>query len=352
MPQLESNGSGAASRPTMRDVAALAGVAIKTVSRVVNGVSTVDPALAARVREAADRLGYRPNLTASNLRRSDGRTATIGMLVEDAANPFSAALMRAVENTARQRGVLVLFGSLDEDPGRERELAGALIDRRVDGLVIVPAGADHSYLLKERHAGTCLVFVDREPKLLDADAVLSDNLHGARTAVEHLLAGGHRRIGYLGDRLSISTAAQRFEGYRRALELARVPLDESIVWHEASTVQAAITATERILLHPDPPTALFTGQNLVTIGASRALRTLERQDAVAMVGFDDFPLADMLRPGITVIAQDVERMGELAAQILFDRLDGDGSPTRTHTVPTRLVTRGSGELRAEAARRG
>jgi LacI family transcriptional regulator len=349
MPQDEPGPTG---RPTMRDVAALAGVAIKTVSRVVNGVSTVDPALAARVREAADRLGYRPNLTASNLRRGDGRTATIGMLVEDAANPFSAALMRAVENTARERRVLVLFGSLDEDPARERELAGALIDRRVDGLVIVPAGHDHSYLLKERHAGTCLVFVDREPRLLDADAVVSDNRRGAVDGVDHLLKAGHRRIGYLGDRLSISTAAQRFDGYRRALELARIPADDAIVWHEASTVDAAIEATVRMLRLPDPPTALFTGQNLVTIGASRALRSLGRQDAVAMVGFDDFPLADMLRPGISVIAQDIERMGALAAELLFDRLDGDRSPTSTRIVPTRLITRGSGEIAFAAGPRG
>jgi LacI family transcriptional regulator len=334
----------------MRDVAALAGVAIKTVSRVVNGVSTVDPALVAKVQEAADKLGYRPNLTASNLRRGDRRTATIGMLVEDAANPFSAALMRAVEDTARRRGVLALFGSLDEDAARERELAGALIDRRVDGLLIVPAGSDHSYLIKEQAAGTCLVFVDREPKLLNADAVLSDNRTGAINAVEHLLTGGHRRIAYLGDRLSISTAAQRFDGYRHALELARIPLDDRLIWHEASSERAAIEATERMLHLPDPPTALFTGQNLVTIGASRALRALRLQDEVAMVGFDDFPLADMLRPGITVVAQDIEAIGKLAARILFRRLDDDHSPTSTHIVPTRLITRGSGEIAGPAAR--
>jgi LacI family transcriptional regulator len=336
----------------MRDVAALAGVAIKTVSRVVNGVSTVDPALAARVREAADKLGYRPNLTASNLRRGDGRTKTIGMLVEDAANPFSAALMRAVENTARRRGVLTLFGSLDEDPARERELAGAFIDRRVDGLLIVPAGHDHSYLVKERAAGTCVVFVDREARHLDADAVVSDNRTGAVNATQHLLAAGHRRIAYLGDRLSIPTAVQRFDGYKHALELARIPLDEEIIWHEASSERAAIEVTERMLRLPDPPTALFTGQNLVTIGASRALRALGLQDRVAMVGFDDFPLADMLRPGITVVAQDVEAIGRLAAEILFRRLDGDTSPADTHIVATRLITRGSGELPLGACVRG
>lgn len=335
----------------MRDVAALAGVAIKTVSRVVNGVSTVDPVLVARVREAADKLGYRPNLTASNLRRADGRTATIGMLVEDAANPFSASLMRTVEDAARARGVLALFGSLDEDADRERELAGALVDRRVDGLLIVPAGHDHSYLIKERAAGTALVFVDREPRLLDADAVVSENRRGAVNAVNHLLESGHRRIGYLGDRLSISTAAQRFDGYRHALELARVAPDERIEWHEASSEAAAIEATERMLRLPDPPTALFTGQNLVTIGASRALRALGVQGEVAMVGFDDFPLADMLRPGITVVAQDIEAIGKLAAEILFRRLDGDRSPTATHTVPTRLIARGSGEIGYRAVHR-
>jgi LacI family transcriptional regulator len=334
----------------MRDVAALAGVSLKTVSRVINGVSTVDPALAARVRDASGKLGYRPNLTASSLRRSDGRTATIGMLVEDAANPFSGVLMRAVENVARDRGVLVLFGSLDEDAGREQELAGALIDRRVDGLLIVPAGRDHSYLLKERAAGTCMVFIDREPRLLDSDAVITDNRAGATNAVNHLLDAGHRRIGYLGDRLSIATAAQRLDGYHHALELARIAVDERIIWHEASSVEAAIEATTRMMRLADPPTALFTGQNLVTIGASRALRALDLQDRVAMVGFDDFPLADLLRPGITVVAQDVTAIGKLAAEILFRRLDGDRTPARTHVLPTRLITRGSGEIGVTAAR--
>jgi LacI family transcriptional regulator, galactose operon repressor len=329
----------------MRDVAALAGVSFKTVSRVVNGVSTVDPALAARVRDAATRLGYRRNLTASSLRRSDGRTATIGMLVEDAGNPFSASLMRTVENIARERRLLVLFGSLDEDAALERELAGALIDRRVDGLLIVPAGRDHSYLLKERDAGTCMVFVDREPRHLDADAIVSDNRGGAIAGVSHLLAGGHRRIAYLGDRLSIATAAERFDGYRHALELARIEIDERLVWHEASSEDAAIAAAAGMLRLPDPPTALFTGQNLVTIGASRALRSLGLQDTVAMVGFDDFPLADLLRPGISVIAQDTGALGRIAAETLFRRLDGDRSPTSKHVVPTRLIARGSGEIR-------
>jgi LacI family transcriptional regulator len=252
--------------------------------------------------------------------------------------------MRSVENVARAREVLMVFGSVDENAARERELAGALIDRRVDGLLIVPAGRDQGYLLKERAAGTCLVFIDREPMLPDSDTVVTDNRAGAVTAVNHLLAAGHRRIAYLGDQLSIATAAHRLDGYRHAHEVARIALDEQIIWHDASSEEAAIEATTRMLRLADPPTALFTGQNLVTVGACRALRALGLQDTVAMVGFDDFPLADMLRPGITVIAQDVAAMGKLAADILFRRLDGDRSPARTHVLPTRLITRGSGEI--------
>jgi LacI family transcriptional regulator len=344
MAQLDPGPARPAARPTMRDVAALAGVSFKTVSRVINGVSTVDPGLAARVNTAADRLGYRRNLTASNLRRGDGRTETIGLLVEDVANPFFASLMRAVEDAARERGVLALIGSLDRDADRERRLAGAFLDRRVDGLLIAPASQDHSYLLRERQAGTCLVFVDREPRLLDADAVVSDNRAGAISAVNHLLAGGHRRIGYLGDRMTVATAAQRYDGFTRAIEVARVPLDERIVWRDTNSVESAIVATTNMMRLPDPPTALFTSQNLLTIGASRALRALGLADTVALVGFDDFPLADMLNPGITVVAQDVAGLGKLSAELLFRRLDGDYSPFSTHVLPTRLIARGSGEI--------
>lgn len=326
----------------MRDVAALAGVGLKTVSRVVNGVPTVSPDLVERVRRAADKLGYRPNLTATNLRR--GRTNTVGLLLEDAANPFSAALHRAVENVSRKRGILVLTGSLDEDPAREHELAHALIDRGVDGLLIVPAGRDQSYLIAEQRAGVQVVFIDREPSLIAADAVVSDNQHGAVTAVQHLLAAGHRRVGYLGDSQSILTAQARFAGYSRAMSGAGARLDEANIRHELRTIEAAEQAALSMLRGDNAPTAIFASQNLVTIGAIRALATLGLQDSIALVGFDDFVLADTLRPGITTIAQDPTAIGRLAAGLLFARLDGDRSEPTIQVVPTSLIARGSGEI--------
>src|SRR5919205_3168173 len=188
-------------RPTMKDVAALAGVGIKTVSRVFNDVPSVAPELVERVRSAADKLGYRPTLTAASLRRTGGRTNTIALLLEDVSNPYSSAVHRAVEDYAREHDVFVLAASLDEDPQRERELARRLIDRRVDGLIVMPVGRDHRYVVAEQQAGTSFVFIDRLASPLVADAVVADNVGGARMAVEHLLDTGRRAIAYLGDDL-------------------------------------------------------------------------------------------------------------------------------------------------------
>jgi LacI family transcriptional regulator len=333
-----------AGRPTMRDVAALAGVGIKTVSRVVNDVPTVAPDLVERVNKAAAKLGYRPNLTASSLRRSDRRTSTIGLLLENVANPFSGVVHRAVEEVARARGVLVLTGSLDEDPVQEKNLARALIDRGADGLLVVPAGSDHSYLVGEQRAGTQIVFLDRNPSLVAADTVRSDHHKGAVGAIAHLIDHGHRRIAYLGDRADVSTARERHAGYLAALRAAGLGVSDELIHQDLSTTEQAEEQTRAILDQPEPPTALFTSQNLVTIGALRALRRAGLRGQIAHVGFDDVVLADVLEPGVTIVAQDPSEIGHLAATMLFARIDGDRSPARTVVVPTRLIARGSGEL--------
>jgi LacI family transcriptional regulator, galactose operon repressor len=328
----------------MREVAALAGVSLKTVSRVINAEPGVSPELATRVGAAIQRLDYRHNLWASSLRRTDGKSATIGVILEDIANPFSSTLHRAIENVAVKRGVLVLAGSLEEDEARERELVAAFASRRVDGLVIMPASHDHSYLLNERKAGTPFVFVDRPPAFFDADTVLTDNLGGARQGIQHLAAHGHQRIAYLGDLQSIMTAALRYQGYREELEAQGLPLDAGLVRLDLRGIEAAETVATAFLTREPTPTAIFAAQNLLTIGACRALRRLGLHHRVALVGFDDILLADLLDPGITVIAQDPAAMGTTAAELLFRRLDGDRSPTVHRIIPTRLIERGSGEI--------
>ena len=260
------------------------------------------------------------------------------------ANPYSAALQRAVEDAATPRGVIVFSASLDEDATRERELARAFTARRADGLIVIPASDDHSYLSNELRAGTAMVFVDRAAQHLAVDSVITTNTSGAAEGVRHLLDGGHRRIACLGDRWTIPTAAMRYEGYRQALEAAGVPLDPALVVHDLRDAASADGAVTALLSTADPPTALFTSQNLITIGAIRALRRLAAQTKVAVVGFDDFPMADMISPGVTVVAQNPALIGRTAASILFKRLAGDTAPPATHVVPTTLIRRGSGEI--------
>lgn len=328
----------------MKDVAALAGVSIKTVSRVIGDVPTVDPDMAGRVRDAAAKLGYRPNLTASNLRRRDGRTNTIGLLLEDVSNPYSSAVHRAVEDYFHHRGVLVLAGSLDEDPDRERELARTLINRRVDGLIIMPVTRDHRWVVAEQQAGTSFVFIDRQPVPLLADAIVSDNRASARTAVAHLLKTGRRRIAYFGDDLTIPTALERFRGFQDAMTTAGLDVDERLVRHGLRTADEAKDVASDLLRAPGRPEGIFTSQNLVTIGVVEAVHIAGMQHHVALVGFDDVPLAAALQPGVTVMAQDPAAIGRLAAERLVDRINGDDAPAMLHTVATRLITRGSGEL--------
>jgi LacI family transcriptional regulator len=328
----------------MREVAAVAGVSLSTVSRAINADPKVDPALARRVHEAVAMLGYRRDITATTLRRADRVSASIGLLFDDVANPFQAALHRGIEDVARARGVLAFSGSSDEDPARERDLVQAFCARRVDGLIVVPAGSDHSYLLRDRDAGVALVFVDRPPAFIDADVVLSDHAGGARAATEHLLGAGHRRIGYLGDRQRIASAAARLAGHREALAAHGISFDPALARLDLEGSAMAREAALNLLDAEDPPTAVFAAQNLITIGAVEALRERGAQHDVAFVGFDDITLADALDPGLTVVAQDPSALGRAAAELLFARLDGDTGVSRRIELPTTLIARGSGEL--------
>lgn len=327
-------------RPTMKDVAAHAGVGLKTVSRVVNCETGVTPDTERRVQEAIDALGFRRNDSARVLRK--GRTASVGLVLEDLADPFYGPLNRAVEEVARAHGALLIIGSSAEDPDRERELALALCSRRVDGLIVIPAGDDHRYLEPEIRAGVATVFVDRPAGRIDADVVLSDSFGGARDGVAHLIAGGHRRIGFIGDHPQIHTAAERLRGYRAAMADAGLPVAESRVSSGSTDPDRVHAAARSMLSGPDPVTAVFAGNNRVTVTAVRVLAAEPRP--VALVGFDDFELADLLRPGVTVVAQDPAALGRVAADRLFQRLTGATLPPARIELPTRLIPRGSGEL--------
>src|SRR4051812_40347108 len=327
-------------RPTMKDVAARAGVGLKTVSRVVNAEPGVTPETERRVQDAIEALGFRRNDSARVLRK--GSTASIGLVLEDLADPFYGPLSRAVEEVARAHGALLINGSSAEDPEREQELVLALCARRVDGLVVIPAGDDHRYLEPEVKAGVATVFVDRPAGQIDADVVLSDNFGGARDAVAHLIAHGHRRIGFIGDMPRIHTAVERLRGYRAAMEDAGIDVADAWTSLGVTDPVRVRRAAEGMLSGPSPVTAIFTGNNRVTVTVVRVLAEHTRR--VALVGFDDIELADLLQPGVTVVAQDAATLGRTAAERLFRQLDGTLLTPERIELPTRLITRGSGEL--------
>jgi LacI family transcriptional regulator len=333
-----------ARRPTMKHVARLAGVGIKTVSRVINGEPNVSAAMTERVRAAVAQLQYQPDLHAGNLRRSDRRTNTLGLLVGSVANPFSGALHRAVEEVAKERRVAVFASSLDDDPDRERSAVDAFLARRVDGLILTTIAPSQSYLGVEAARGTPLVFVDRVPVGLAADAVVVDNAAGISRAVAHLADRGHRRIAFLGDRPEIFTARERERGFLEEMARHGLPVLPDHVLDGASDERVADALAERLLALPEPPTAIVSGQNLITIGVITALRRHDAHRRIALVGFDDLPMAALLDPAVTVVAQDPSAIGHAAAERVFARLDGDRGPARTVVVPTTLIVRGSGEV--------
>ncbi|OIJ63398.1 LacI family DNA-binding transcriptional regulator [Streptomyces mangrovisoli] len=323
----------------MRDVAAAAGVSAMTVSRVVNGEAGVAPGTAARVEAAVRRLGYQRDDVARQLRRAGQLSQIIGLLVDDVAEPFMAAVASAAEDAARQRGSVLLIGSSHDDPGREREVIAAFTARRVDGLILVPVAGSHRFLRPAQARGTKVVCVDRAAPGLDTDTVVVDNFGAVRDAVRHLHAHGHRRIGYLGGRPELWTCGERHRGYRAALSAAGVADEPALVRLGLRTGPEAADAVTRLLAAPDPPTAVVAGNEVLASGALSALPS-----GVAFVGFDDLALPARPRPPVTVIAQDPAALAAGAARLLFARIHGDTSPPRTVVLPTRLIPRGSGEI--------
>ena len=323
---------------TMRQVAERAGVSAKTVSRVMNNDRYVSDDVRRRVRHAIAELKYVPNVLARTFR--SGRDAAIGVAIPDLSDPFFATLTREIEQIARSRGVAVLVTSLGRDGSEEQARVEALLSRQLTGLISTPIAADQSYL-KPWQERTTIVFIDRSPSKITADSVLEDDHGGAYAATTHLIEHGHRRIGFLGDSVAITTTLRRLEAYRAALADAGIVADERIIMLGPATEIDAGQAVADLLAHPEPPTALFSSNAWCTIGVIPALQAAGRSD-LPLISFGDFPLATAIRPPVTVIDQDPTSVGRAAATRLFERLDHPGRRLKRKIVlPVPLITRGS-----------
>ncbi|HAF70764.1 MAG: Transcriptional regulator [Acetothermia bacterium 64_32] len=325
---------------TIRDVAARAGVSVATVSYVINGTKPVAPETAARVRRAMEELDYHPDASAQSLRTRT--THVIGVVVSDIANPFFATLVRGAEDCARQHGYSLLICNTGEDLENERIYLSLLSRRRVDGLLLAPTGKNDELIGRLIDRGMNIVFIDRTPPHLQAPAVLSQNEAGAYQATCHLIERGHRRIGIVLGLPDVSTTAERLRGYRRALAHYGLELDEDLLVYGRSQVAGAREACLALLSRPNPPTAIFATNNLMTIGAMQAIRKLSLRcpGEVSVVGFDDFEWAEAFDPPLTTVAQDPYGIGQQAVGLLLGLLSGDRKPEQVR-LPVELRVRGS-----------
>lgn len=325
-------------RPTIVDVAREAGVALRTVSRLINGDQTVGDEYAERIRAAIDALGYQPDERARQLR--SGRTNTIGATVRSIADTHP--VLRAVDGSARALGLSMLAVSTDDDPAREQEALLSMCRRRVDGILIEPVAESLAYLQPELDMGLAVIAFDRPAKGVALDTVLSDNRGGIRQAFGHLAAHGHRRIAYVGDDERIHTGRERAEAVRECLRGLGESVDGMVHAGPVRTdgVAAALDALRRL---PEPPTALITGNAVTTLEVIRCLG--DAYGSIALVGFDDFALVDLLHPAPTVIAQNEALISDTILELYHGRLADPAAPARVVVVPTTLIVRGHDGLR-------
>jgi LacI family transcriptional regulator len=298
---------------TMRDVAALAQVSGKTVSRVFNDDPHVLPETRARVEAALRELDYVPNAMAISFRQ--GRSSVIGIAVPDIVDPFFASIAKAVEKRANQHDMSTLVASLGDEPAHEQRVIESLLRRQLAGLIVAPIATDQHYLTSwARRIPT--VFVDRDPTNLRADSFVGDDQAGAFEAVNHLVAHGHRAIAFVGGSLQLPTIDNRMAGYCAALDANAIPFDPELVVWDADNRLGAVRAVAALQGLSTPPSAIFSSDARCSMALVPALTQLQ----MAVVGYGDFPLADMLSPALTVIDQDPQSLGRLAAEHIFARI--------------------------------
>lgn len=327
-------------RATLEDVARLAGVSSKTVSRVFTHRDLVAPDTVDRVLVAAKRLRFRPNPLARNLRRG-GPTNTIGFIMGELNNPFYYKVAAGIERELSANGFSLVVATTDDTAEGEERVAETLLGQRLGALLLIPVAEDQSYLEGERHLGTPVIAIDRPARNLVADCLVLENHRGVFDATTRLLERGHRRIGYICNPASVYTQAERLRGYRDAL--AAYGIRDSSRWERLAD-DLSVPADGFIadlLDQPDAPTAIITGNNRVTVGALRVLRDRHDDGRTALIGFDDFDTADVL--GVSVVTYDPLALGRAAATLAIERMQDPAGFTRRLELPTWVVERGTGE---------
>jgi LacI family transcriptional regulator len=328
---------------TIKDVARLSGVSSMTVSRVINGSERVSPETRQRVESAIAELGYVPSRLARGLIRQ--KTGTLALIVPDVANPFFTLIVRGAEDVARRAGYRMILADTRADLTIERDVIEEMLAHRVEGIMIAPvSNRSKGHLQRLARYGVEFVLIDRTVSGVESDVVTGDNVGGARRLVEHLISLGHRRIGFITESDDVSTARDRRQAYEAALAAVGIPHDPSLIVRSTVDPPGGFEGMRRLLELDEPPTAVFTVNNLVALGAIEAVRAheLEVPDDIALVCFDDIEYASRLYPFLTVMAQPAETLGTLGTQLLLERIEGRApEQPRVVVLPAQFVVRRS-----------
>jgi len=328
-------------RVGVKDVARVAGIAPATVSHALNNTGTISKETAARVRQIAAEMGYRPNRVAANLRRQ--RTSTLGVLIPTLSNPFFSKLLEALETAGTARGYSLVFGDTNHDPALDAHYVDLFLDQRCDGIIVVAGTSDLAGVIR---ADVPIVLVNTHLPAAEVrvPAVEIDDMHGMYSAVAHLIRLGHRRIGLV----TYHHDAPRLQGYQRALADAGIVFDAALVVAATRMSRLLEDAGERayelLRAHPDL-TAIATSADVAAIGAMRAAYRVGRRvpDDLAVVGFDDINLAAMMAPALTTVAQPIDAMATAALDLMLEQIN-EGSVALDHRrvrLETHLIVRES-----------
>jgi LacI family transcriptional regulator len=328
--------------PTIHDVAKRAGVGSITVSRVINNSGYISSETRERVQKAIVELGYVPNTLARSLRSR--RTNTVALMVTDITNPFFTTLARGVEDAANEAGYTVIFCNTDESAAKEEKYLNVLLQKQVDGLLLVPTQRNVNTIQQILKHGTPVVVLDRRISEVDVDTVRCDSLDGAYKLTEYLVSLGHRQIAVMSGAVGVSTADDRVAGYQKALVENGITIDERFIFRGEFTPDSGYSMTKQAINLPLRPTALIAANNFITIGAMKALQEVGMKvpEDMALAGFDDLPPAIVTFPFFTVVCQPAYEMGTQAMQLLLKRLnDKEMGAFQEVILPTQLIVRRS-----------
>nr|WP_321454870.1 LacI family DNA-binding transcriptional regulator [uncultured Cohaesibacter sp.] len=326
--------------PTIRDVAALAGVAPGTVSNVLTGKKAVAEPLKKSVLDAIATLDYRPNHLASSLRF--GRTKSIGVVVPDMTNPFFSGLVRELENQAAADDFQILLMSSREKSTEETEMIKALVARQVDGLIISPSKDAVSESSNSTISGIPTVLIDRAFMVEGFDTVSADNEAATFTGAQHLIDLGHKNIAFLATERGLANIEERIAGYRKAMAKANLEKSINVVFGGLS-IESCRGAIEQELRRAERPTAIFASAYIATLGAAKAIRAVDLAfpDDVSLLGFDDSDWMTVLRPYVSTIEQPLSELGEACWSLLMRRMQKRDAQPENKRVKCTLRARES-----------